>query len=126
MTSGERCLPRRSMAIRITSAASVGGSLRVAADIAAAYPQTAGLAKFRRIFTADAANVTVTDEVATAPAKVVEWFVHSDVPITRNGGGFVVGGDSGLRVTLEGLKVETRIEPTLLTAPGQPGSITKG
>ena len=67
----------------------------------------------------------MTDDVAVSSPKVVEWFLHSDVPIGAEPDAFILGSN-GPRVTIEGVKVQTEIQPTVLMAPGQPGSITKG
>ena len=70
--------------------------------------------------------MSVNDDVVVSSPQVVEWFLHSDVLIAQDNRAFVIGGDRGLRVTLDGLAVQTEIQPTALVAPGQPGSITKG
>lgn len=103
-----------------------GASLRVEADIAAAYPKAAGLTTFRRVFAMEPGRFVVDDEVATTTARPVEWAFHSGVPIRQEEGGFVLGGTPGLLLTIEGQAQKATIEPTLLMAPGKPGSITVG
>jgi hypothetical protein len=113
-------------AIRIRRVTQDGGKLQVVADVAAAYPDAAGLTRFNRVFTADAWTVTVADHVMVSAPRVIEWSLHADSEIVQDGRAFLLGGENGLRVALEGLKVETQIQPTILMAPGQPGSITTG
>jgi hypothetical protein len=113
-------------AIRIRSVTPQGNSLRIEAEVAAAYPDTAGLQAFTRLVLVEPTRVTVQDDIATAAAKSVQWYFHSDDPITRDRAAFVLGGPNGLRLTVEGPDLDVGSEPTILMAPGQPGSITKG
>jgi hypothetical protein len=115
--------------IRITRATADATGVRVEADVAGAYPQTAGLARFHRVFTFDGkAAFTVEDTIATTAPKTVEWFLHADAPIATENGAFRLGSaPAALRVRLDtpaGSKTSTG--PTFLTAPGLPGSITSG
>jgi hypothetical protein len=98
--------------------------LIIEAQVVAAYPERVGLTRFFRRFTFDVPGTfSVVDEVTTSSPRSVQWFLHTDVPIERREQGFAAGplaiepASAGMRAT---------IEPTILTAPGQPGSITKG
>ena len=115
-------------AVQITTAERQGNGLRIVADVAAAYPKNAGLTRFRRTFTADRADVIIADEISLASPNAIEWFLHSDVPITGDSkNGYLLGGPDGLRATIEGRDIKSiDVQPTVLMAPGQPGSITKG
>lgn len=121
-----RMAPSALDAVRINSVTHQGTSMRIEADLAAAYPETAGLTTFRRVFAMEPSRFVVDDEVVTTTAQSVEWAFHSDVPIRQEEGGFVLGGTPGLLLTIEGERYEATIEPTLLMAPGKPGSITEG
>ena len=112
--------------IRITSVTERNGAVRIEADVAAAYPDAAKLTRFDRTFTAERGRFVVEDNVAVATALPVQWYFHSDVDIERVGDAFVLGGARGLRLTTKGTAVRASVEPTILMAPGQPGSITKG
>jgi hypothetical protein len=114
--------------IRITSVKADRG-LRVEADLAAAYPDKAGLSRFHRVFTFDAPGTfTVTDEIALSRDGVVQWFLQSDTAPRQSGQDWVLGGPGTLlRVAVkEPAGARITAGPTLLMAPGQPGSITKG
>ena len=113
-------------AIRIKSVTERGGTIRIEADVAAAYPDAAKLTRFERTFTAERGRFVVEDDVAVSIPLPVQWYFHSDVDITRDGDAFVLGGTRGFRLTTEGAAVRASVEPTILMAPGQPGSITKG
>jgi len=112
--------------VRVTSVARRGDALRIDADISAAYPAELGLQRFARALTIERERFLVEDVVMLSTAKPVEWYFHSDRPITGSGDGYMLGGNPGLRLTVETGVVEATIGPTILMAPGQPGSITKG
>ena len=112
--------------IRIAEARLEAGGVRVVADLAAAYPTSTGLLRFRRAFTADGSQVVVEDDIVTSAPRTISWFLHSDTEIKPDGDGFLLAGADGLRATVSGTRVTAAIAPTILTAPGQPGSITKG
>ncbi len=112
--------------VRIIDMDEARDGFRVVAELAGAYPPSASLDSFRRTFIASPREFSVADEVRNATAQTVAWYLHSDVPITAERQGFVLGGAPGLHVTFGGIKVESHIAPTILMAPGQPGSITKG
>jgi hypothetical protein len=115
-------------AIRITSARGDASCASIEAEIAAAYPAEAGLTQFTRVFEYRAGTFAIEDTIATRAPSRIGWFLHSDTPIVRDGAGAVLGGPPpALRVTLsapEGSSITTG--PTVVTAPGQPGSITQG
>jgi hypothetical protein len=112
--------------IRITSVTQDERRLRIEADITGAYPEAAALTQFRRVFSVEPGRFTVQDEVATSSPKRIEWYFHSDVPIVKQGDGFVLGGTPGLRLSFEAPDISSTVEPTILMAPGKPGSITSG
>jgi len=101
----------------------------VVAEIAAAYPPAAGLSGFRREFSFEApASFRVRDRIETREERALEWFLHADRPFAIDGasfrsdaGGVAVHG----RVALPA-GARLRTAPTILTAPGQPGSIEQG
>ena len=68
----------------------------------------------------------VDDTVTLSAEKPVQWYFQSDDPIHRDGDTYLLGGQRGLRLSVESRDVSTSAAPTLLMAPGQPGSITKG
>jgi hypothetical protein len=115
--------------IRIEAAELAPGRVRIGAELAAAYPPPAGLLRFRRDFTFQApGSFRVTDRLEAREERAFEWFLHADGPFTLDGARFTsdAGGVALVgRVELpRGARVTTA--PTLLTAPGQPGSIEKG
>ena len=112
--------------IRITSVTRQGGALRIESEVAAAYPADAGLERFTRAFTIDKGQFTVEDSIALSSAKPIQWYFQSDAPIGRDGTAFVLGGRPGVRLSHDATLVEATVAPTILMAPGQPGSITKG
>ena len=112
--------------ILITSVAPRGDTLRIEADIGAAYPSHAALTRFTRALTIEPKRVIVEDTVTLSAEKPVQWYFQSDDPIHRDGDTYLLGGQRGLRLSVESRDVSTSAAPTLLMAPGQPGSITKG
>jgi hypothetical protein len=110
--------------IRITHVDADRGGLRLTADVAAAYPPSLGLTMFRRTFSASANRFTIQDEIATSSPRRLAWYLHSDIGIEHAGDAYVLGG--ALRARAGGTRVSADVQPTILTAPGQPGSITKG
>jgi hypothetical protein len=114
--------------IRITAVEAEHG-LRVESDLTAAYPTKAGLTRFHRVFAFDAVGTfTVTDSIALSRESAVQWYLQSDSAPRQSGQDWIVGGPgTSLRVTVkEPAGVRVTAGPTLLMAPGQPGSITKG
>ena len=116
--------------IRILSAESGDGYFRVVAELAAAYPKQAGLLRFRRELHFDApGRFWLHDRIATAEERSFEWFLHADRPFTSTGPGFADDLGGGLR--LEGevkqpADARATARPTVLMAPGRPGSIEQG
>ena len=82
--------------------------------------------RFTRALTIEANRVIVEDAVTLSAEKPVQWYFQSDAPIDREGDSYVLGGKPGARLNLDAHEVSSSIAPTLLMAPGQPGSITKG
>lgn len=112
--------------ISITSVAPRRDTLRVEAEIGAAYPADARLTRFTRVLTIESTRVIVEDAVTLSVEKPIQWYFQSDAPIDRDGNTYVLGGERGLRLSIEAHDVSSSAAPTLLMAPGQPGSITKG
>jgi len=117
-------------AIHVESAVSGSGYFRVVAEIAAAYPKEAGLRSFRREFGFEApGRFRIHDRLETSEERSFEWFLHADRPFATRGASF--NSEIGSGLTLEGeaaLPEGARLHarPTILTAPGQPGSIEQG
>jgi heparinase II/III-like protein/uncharacterized protein DUF4962 len=113
--------------VRINAVVPTPGGVRIDADVAAAYPATSALTRFRRSFTfAAPASFTIDDDVELREARSVQWFLHSDAAIEREADGFVISGRPPLRIDLDTPVARTAVEPTTLTAPGEPGAITQG
>ncbi|HUG53337.1 MAG TPA: DUF4962 domain-containing protein [Vicinamibacteria bacterium] len=115
--------------IRIEEASLSPSSVRIVAEIAAAYPPPAALSGFRREFTFDApGRFRVRDRIGTAEDRRLEWFLHADRPFQVEGRSFRDASSATVlqgRVTLP-WPARLRTGPTVLTAPGQPGSIEQG
>ena len=116
-------------AVRIEEATLAPSSARIVAELSAAYPPGAGLRSFRREFSFEApGRFRVRDRLETAADGTLEWFLHADRPFTVEGKAFASdAGGAALagRVELpQGARLRTG--PTILTAPGQPGSIEQG
>ncbi len=105
---------------------------RIVLEGAGAYDPDAGLTRFTRTFTfAAPGTFTVSDEVATTKPQPIQFHLQSDLPLARDGAAGMLGraaaGGPGLRVVVEEPASATvTTAPTLLMAPGQPGSITSG
>jgi hypothetical protein len=116
--------------IRIERATANAGYFSVTAEIAAAYPPQAGLRKFRREFSFEAERrFRVRDRLETSEERSFEWFLHADRAFATSGATF--HSDLGGGVRLDGevslpQGARLRTGPTILTAPGQPGSIERG
>ncbi len=115
---------------RITRAAWTARGASLEADVTALYPASAHLSSFvRRLTFESPGTFTISDEVATTSPAAVQWYLHADQPIEQTADGFRLGGPGGTTLTVvprgpAGLSAT--IAPTVLVAPGQPGSITKG
>jgi hypothetical protein len=115
--------------VRIEEATLRPSSARVVAEISAAYPPAAGLRSFRREFSFEApGRFRVRDRLETAEARSLEWYLHSDraFEIER-----LTFRDAGSAPAFEGRTTlprgaRLRTGPTILMAPGQPGSIEQG
>ncbi len=53
-------------------------------------------------------------------------FLHADGAIEKSGNTFVISGRRPLAIDLQTPVARSAIEPTVLTAPGEPGAITQG
>ena len=113
----------------IENAALTPASARVVAEVSAAYPPAAGLRSFRRELSFEApGHFRVRDRLETAEDRALEWFLHADRPFAISGTAFSsASGGMALDgcVTLPA-GARLRTGPTILTAPGQPGSIEQG
>lgn len=116
--------------IRIREADLNGGRARIVADLAAAYPEAAGVSTFTRTFTWDGGLVfTVADAVTLAAPKTSEWHLQSDTPFEGSGRRFRNGkpGEPALRVSFASpQEIGVTTGPATVRAPGPPGSIEKG
>jgi hypothetical protein len=115
--------------VRIEEADLRPSSARVVAEVSAAYPPEAGLRLFRRELAFEApGRFRVRDRVETAEDRALQWFLHADRPFAVGAGAFSsdAGGAflSGRVALPAGARLRTG--PTMLTAPGQPGSIEQG
>jgi hypothetical protein len=114
--------------VHIVETALAPSSARIVADIAAAYPPAAGVTTLRREFSFEApGRFRVRDRVETAEPRPLAWYLHADRPFAIDGPSF----RDAAGVALEGRAAlpagaRLRTGPTILTAPGQPGSIEKG
>jgi hypothetical protein len=115
--------------IRIEEASLGPASVRIVAEIAAAYPPAAGVSTFRRELSFDApGRFRVRDRLETAEDRRLEWYLHADRPFEIDGAAF---RDASSAAALHGRaalpsSARLRTGPTILTAPGQPGSIEQG
>jgi hypothetical protein len=128
---------------RITKAEMTPASATIELDAAGAYDPAAGLTRFTRAFSFEAPGTfRVRDEIVVASARKVQWYLQSDTPVTPASGGldWIVGRapdgkGPALQVTMrvagkqqaagvDGYTLTTA--PTVLMAPGKPGSITAG
>lgn len=113
--------------IRIERVQQERGAVRIIADIAAAYPASASLQRFRRVFSFGAPGTfTVDDDIVTTEAKAIQWYLHSDVPIEKRGGRFAITTPRPLLIDVLTPVARAAVQPTILMAPGKPGSITSG
>jgi hypothetical protein len=115
--------------VRITDVSVTGSAATIVADLAAAYPPAAGVTSFRREFSFEApGRFHVRDRVQTSADKSLEWFLHADRPFAVEGVRFQDGSTSPVfRGEVRApAPARLRTGPTILTAPGQPGSIEQG
>lgn len=112
--------------IKIRSVKTPRGSIVIEADLGAAYPAKAGVRELQRTFTYNAPGTfEVTDTIITDAPRRVQWYLHSDTPISKTNGLLLLG--NGLKVTITSpADAQVTTAATMLTAPGRPGSITEG
>jgi hypothetical protein len=115
--------------ISLDEATATSTSARIVARLAAAYPPGAALSAFRRELSFEApANFRVRDRIETSEPRTFEWFLHADRPFSVSGARFALDASGtkldGRVASPRGARLKTG--PTLLTAPGQPGSIEQG
>jgi Heparinase II/III-like protein len=115
---------------RLESAQLGAGYARIVAEIAAAYAPEAGLRSFRRELSFEApGRFRVHDRLETSEERSFEWLLHGDRPFVTTGTSFSSDLGGGLKLGGEvsmPREVRLRSGPTILTAPGQPGSIEQG
>jgi Heparinase II/III-like protein/Domain of unknown function (DUF4962) len=114
---------------RIVEASITSSNLRVVGEAASSYDPKAGVKRFTRTVTFDAPNrFRISDVVETAASQTVEWFLHSDAPISKDGNRYRVGEKTtGLDVVVASqAAIVPTTGPTTVMAPGQPGSIEQG
>jgi uncharacterized protein DUF4962/heparinase II/III-like protein len=113
--------------IRITTFDAASGGVRVEADLAAAYPAAAALTRFHRTFTFTApGDFAIDDAIEVREARSVQWYLHADGAIEKSANGFVIPGSPSLLIGPQTPVARGAVEPTVLMAPGEPGSITQG
>ncbi|HXG54298.1 MAG TPA: heparinase II/III family protein [Vicinamibacterales bacterium] len=116
--------------IRIREADISNGRARIVADLAAAYPGTAGVTAFTRTFTWDGrALFSVVDTVTLEAARTSEWHLQSDAPFEGTGTRFRSGEPGGPTLVVSFTapeRIEAAMGPATVKAPGAPGSIEKG
>jgi hypothetical protein len=114
--------------VRITEATLTPTSARIVADLAAAYPPGASVTTLRREFSFETpGRFRVRDRVETSEPRLAAWYLHADRPFTLDGPSFSDReGDilDGRALLPAGAHLQTG--PTIVTAPGQPGSIEQG
>jgi hypothetical protein len=114
--------------VRILSVQTDAG-VRIEAEAAAAYPAKASLRYFRRTFRFTAPGTfTVSDDVQLSSPRAIQWYLQSDTKPRHDEAGWALGDEEvGLRVVAR-LPRDARIDagPTIVMAPGAPGSITSG
>ncbi len=112
--------------IRIVDAQLSAGKPRIVGEAAGAYTKDAALARFEREVILDPQQVTlqVRDRIETREPKTVEWTLNGDTPFVKRAGAFGDGAVDVIPNPPSGAKFELR--PTEVSAPGPPGSLTKG
>ena len=107
--------------IRIREASVTEGRLRVVADLAAAYPDKAGVTSFTRTFTWDGkSTISISDAATLKTAKTAEWYLQSDTPLNND-------GNTAMRIAFAAPKdVTVTTGAATVKSPGPPGSIEKG
>jgi hypothetical protein len=126
-----RSIPYRALdGIRIRTADISRDHARIVADLAAAYPKTAGVTTLTRTFVWDGGStITVTDAVTLAAPKTAEWYLQSDTPFEGSGQRFHNGkaGEPALRVSFTSPQhLAVAQGAGTVKAPGAPGSIEQG
>jgi hypothetical protein len=116
--------------VRIVEADLSGSRMKIVADLAAAYPETAGVKTYTRSLTWDGGSiVTVADAVTFNAPRTSEWHLQSDSPFAGTGTRFQNGknGEPRLRVSfVSPADITVTTGPATVKAPGPPGSIEKG
>ena len=129
MTSGAKWITARSTASG-SARRFAGGRASIVADLAAAYPTTAGVKTFTRTFTWDGGStLTVADAVNFDAPRTSEWHLQSDTAFEGSGTRFDNGqaGEPRLRVSfMSPPDVAVTTGRATVKAPGPPGSIEKG
>ena len=107
-----------------------GRGLRIIAELAGAYHQSAGVSRFSRSFVWDGARTfTISDDVTLDTPKTAEWHLQSDTPFAALDGAYRNGktGEAAIRVSFAAPeKVPVTLSAAAIKAPGPPGSIEQG
>ncbi len=115
--------------VRIETAELAPGAARIVAELAPAYAPAAGVQRFRRELRFEApGRFRVLDQVETSQERAPFWYLHADQPFVAEDAAFRLDvGKAGLRGRLTSpTGARLRSGRTLVTAPGQPGSIEAG
>lgn len=102
----------------------------IIADVAPAYEPEVGVKKFIRKFEFTAPNkFVITDDVETETPKTITSYLHSDNLISQLSSNKFVFEPNGTNLLTEIVapkEFDAKIEKNILTAPGRPGSVSKG
>jgi len=116
--------------IRIREANLAGGRATIVADLAAAYPKTAGVKDFARTFSWDGGTaIKVVDAVTLTTPRTAEWHLQSDTPFEGSGTRFQNGSATVRHLLVSFASPADAVVKTgraTVKAPGPPGSIEKG
>lgn len=115
--------------IRISEVQLTKGFAHVKGEAAAAYDKALGLKKFNRHFVFVApGQFTVWDEIEAAEPRIFTSLLHSDTTWkeTKPHTFAVESPGAKLVLTCKTPGAVAKIEPNLVVAPGQPGSVDKG
>jgi hypothetical protein len=115
--------------IRITDLKMGDRNLSLSAVLTSAYEPELGVKNFIRRFTfSSPGDFEIDDSIETQQPRKITSYFHSDNKINKAGDGFVF--EDGSPNLFLGIPTATAfatvVEPNILTAPGQPGSVDKG
>ena len=116
--------------VRISAFTPSPDAVEIEGDAAGAYDPAVGLTRFhRRVRLNSGGALTVDDEVESSREHRYTELLHSDDGFSPRGKDEfeIPAGPVRLRVLWHGFTdAESRIEPNLVTAAGQPGSVSEG